>query len=59
MRILFLTSAHNSLSQRLWIELCERGHDIRVMVRLLSLTIIVRSALSPFQARLGSYRIKE
>jgi putative two-component system protein, hydrogenase maturation factor HypX/HoxX len=32
MRILFLTSAHNSLSQRLWIELVERGHDIRVCV---------------------------
>jgi putative two-component system hydrogenase maturation factor HypX/HoxX len=32
MRILFLTSAHNSLSQRLWIELGELGHDIRVCV---------------------------
>jgi hypothetical protein len=32
MRILFLTTAHNSLSQRLWIELVERGHDIRVCV---------------------------
>ena len=32
MRILFLTSAHNSLSQRLWIELGERGHEIRVCV---------------------------
>ena len=32
MRILFLTTAHNSLSQRLWIELGERGHDIRVCV---------------------------
>ena len=32
MRILFLTSAHNSLSQRLWIELGERGHDIRVCI---------------------------
>jgi putative two-component system hydrogenase maturation factor HypX/HoxX len=31
-RILFLTSAHNSLSQRLWIELSERGHEIRVCV---------------------------
>ena len=30
MRILFLTSAHNSLCQRLWLELGERGHDIRV-----------------------------
>jgi methionyl-tRNA formyltransferase len=32
MRILFLTSAHNSLSQRLRIELGDRGHDIRVCV---------------------------
>src|SRR5215475_5385523 len=32
MRILFLTSAHNSLSQRLMTELAERGHDIRVCV---------------------------
>ena len=32
MRILFLTSAHNSLSQRLLIELGERGHEIRVCV---------------------------
>jgi putative two-component system hydrogenase maturation factor HypX/HoxX len=32
MRILFLTTAHNSLSQRLMTELTERGHDIRVCV---------------------------
>jgi putative two-component system hydrogenase maturation factor HypX/HoxX len=32
MRILFLTSAHNSLSQRLWIELGELGHEISVCV---------------------------
>jgi putative two-component system hydrogenase maturation factor HypX/HoxX len=32
MRILFLTSAHNSLSQRLLIELTGRGHEIRVSV---------------------------
>jgi putative two-component system hydrogenase maturation factor HypX/HoxX len=32
MRILFLTSAHNSLSQRLWIELGDLGHEIRVCV---------------------------
>jgi putative two-component system protein, hydrogenase maturation factor HypX/HoxX len=30
MRILFLTSAHNSLSQRLLIELGERGHETTV-----------------------------
>jgi hypothetical protein len=29
MQILFLTSAHNSLSQRLLIELTERGHEVR------------------------------
>jgi len=32
MRIIFLTSAHNSLSQRLLVELTERGHEIRVCV---------------------------
>ena len=32
MRILFLSSAHNSLSQRLLIELSERGHQISVCV---------------------------
>ena len=32
MRILFLTSAHNSLSQRLLLELTERGHEIRVAI---------------------------
>jgi putative two-component system hydrogenase maturation factor HypX/HoxX len=32
LRILFLTSAHNSLSQRLWIELGALGHEIRVCV---------------------------
>ena len=30
MRILFITSAHNSLSQRLLIELAERGHAVTV-----------------------------
>ncbi len=30
MKILFITSAHNSLSQRLWIELTERGHQVIV-----------------------------
>lgn len=32
MHILFLSSAHNSLSQRLFVELTERGHEIRVSV---------------------------
>lgn len=30
MKILFVTSAHNSLSQRLWIELTDRGHNVVV-----------------------------
>jgi hypothetical protein len=30
MKILFLTSEHNSLSQRLFIELTERGHAVAV-----------------------------
>lgn len=32
MRILFLTSAHNSLSQRLWIELSEGGHEVSICI---------------------------
>ena len=32
MKILFLTTAHNSLSQRLHIELSERGHEIAVTI---------------------------
>ena len=32
MHILFLTSAHNSLSQRLLVELTDRGHEICVSV---------------------------
>jgi putative two-component system hydrogenase maturation factor HypX/HoxX len=32
MQILFLVSAHNSLSQRAWIALTERGHDVVVAV---------------------------
>ena len=31
-RILFLVSAHNSLSQRAWIALTELGHDVTVAV---------------------------
>jgi putative two-component system protein, hydrogenase maturation factor HypX/HoxX len=40
MRILFLTSAHNSLSQRLFIELGERGHEITVCVAATSEAMI-------------------
>ena len=32
MRIHFLTTAHNSFTQRLLIELTERSHEIRVGV---------------------------
>ena len=32
MRILFITSAHNSLSQRLQVELADRGHAVAVHV---------------------------
>jgi len=32
MKILFLTTAHNSLSQRLLIELTQRSHEVRVCV---------------------------
>src|SRR5215471_6457022 len=32
MRILFISSAHNSLSQRLLVELTQRGHSVAVCV---------------------------
>jgi putative two-component system protein, hydrogenase maturation factor HypX/HoxX len=32
LRIVFLVSAHNGLSQRMWIALTERGHDVNVAV---------------------------
>ena len=32
MRILFLVSAHNGLSQRAWIALTELGHEVTVAV---------------------------
>ena len=32
LRILFLVSAHNSLSQRVWTELTDRGHEVTVAV---------------------------
>ena len=44
MRILFLTSAHNSLSQRLLIELTGRGHAIRVCVVATSEEMIAAAA---------------
>ena len=44
MRILFLTSAHNSLSQRLFIELGERGHEITVCIAATSEAMIAAAA---------------
>ena len=32
LRILFLVSAHNGLSQRAWVALTELGHDVAVAV---------------------------
>src|SRR5215472_4784080 len=40
MKILFLTSAHNSLSQRLLVELSARGHNIHVCVAATGETMI-------------------
>lgn len=47
MRILFLTSAHNSLSQRLLVELTDRGHEIRVRVVANSKEMIEAAAHEP------------
>ena len=32
MKILFLTTAHNSLSQRAFVELVDRGHTVIVVI---------------------------
>lgn len=32
MKILFITTAHNGLSQRAYVELCERGHQIEIQL---------------------------
>ena len=32
MKILFLTTAHNSLSQRAFVELADRGHRVIVVI---------------------------
>ena len=32
MNILFLTTAHNSLSQRAFVELADRGHTVVVVI---------------------------
>jgi hypothetical protein len=47
MRIHFLTSAHNSLSQRLLVELTERGHKVTVAIRLRRIPYLVGDALGP------------
>lgn len=47
MRILFLTTAHNSLSQRLMIELTERSHQVRVRVVGTSLEMIAAVSEDP------------
>ena len=44
MKILFLTSAHNSLSQRLLVELTARSHDIRVCVAATGETMIAAAS---------------
>jgi putative two-component system hydrogenase maturation factor HypX/HoxX len=48
MRVLFLTTAHNSLSQRLFIELTERGHDVPVCVVSTGQDMIDAAASNPF-----------
>lgn len=40
MKIQFLTTAHNSLSQRLEIELAERGHEI-IITRAVSDEVMI------------------
>ena len=44
MKILFLTSAHNSLSQRLLVELTARSHDIHVCVAATAETMIAAAS---------------
>lgn len=34
MKVLFLTTAHNSMSQRAWVELTERGHQVSIELAL-------------------------
>ncbi len=48
MHILFLTTAHNSLSQRLLIELTQRGHEIRVCIAPMLKTAIPEEVWSRF-----------
>lgn len=42
MRILFLTHSFNSLTQRLYVELAERGHDISVEFDINDQTTMVK-----------------
>lgn len=48
LRILFLTTAHNSLSQRLLIELTERGHQVGVCVVMSGKDMIDAVSQEPF-----------
>ena len=47
LRILFLVSAHNSLSQRAWIALTELGHEV---------TVAVVDSAAAMEAAVGSHR---
>ena len=47
LRILFLVSAHNSLSQRAWIALTELGHDV---------TVAVVDSAAAMEAAVGAHR---
>lgn len=47
MRILFITTAHNSMSQRLLIELSERGHEVVVCVARNAQDMLAAMACNP------------
>ena len=47
LRVLFLVSAHNSLSQRAWIALTELGHDV---------TVAVVDSAAAMEAAVGEHR---
>ena len=47
LRILFLVSAHNSLSQRAWIALTELGHEV---------TVAVVDSAAAMEAAVGAHR---
>ena len=47
LRVLFLVSAHNSLSQRAWIALTELGHEV---------TVAVVDSAAAMEAAVGEHR---